>query len=452
MKLFFAFTLILAHFQVFSQKHIVNLSDQKLTSKADIRIDNVVDAREDQDCIGVVYKKLNNKNTLAYLDRPASESFQQLLKLPTTESENAEKLTLRINKLLIYENIYDSKEVAIAELNVSFLIKRDDTYYEKFRAGILTKLESADVTNLHGRNIINALENCIKQYQARSNFFRDQELSKTELNENPLGKVTDKIFSVNKFSKGIYKTFADFRDNTPDNNTEFSIDYDKGATSIESATAVWLRNDLPFQGIWGFSDGKQVFINGLNKFYPLVKERDDFTVMLTKPNQVPVVSTYHTTGLTGGLLFNAMQYNRTELVYAKSDSGYKPNFKLDFSTGQLVPLNIEEIKPSGKVIIYLSKFSKAAEICDLFLNDKLVCTLKKGTYYEFKSNPGDKEVKVCIKNEKGETCQAIAYSLFNTDLYLAHFKKGAPVLERAGIIKKDILKEVFSGKLTRVGK
>ena len=452
MKFFFAFALILVHFQLFSQKHIINLSDQKLTSKLAISIDSVVDAREETDCIGVVYKKLNNNTTLAYLDKPASESFKGLLKGSLNESANADKLTLRINKLLIYENIYDLKEVAIAELNISFLVKRNDTYFEKFRAGILTRLESADVTNLHGRNIVNALENCVKQYQSRSNFFRDQEFIKTGLTENPVGKFTDKVFSVNKFPKGIYRTFADFRNNTPDNSTEFKIDYNRGAKSIESATAVWSRNDLSFQSIWGFSDGKQVFINGLNKFYPLIKEGDNFTVSLAKPNQVPIVSAYHTNGLTGGLLFNALQYNRTDFAYAKSDSGYKPNFKVDLSTGQLVPLNIEEIKPAGKVIIYLSKFGKTNENCELFLNDKLVCTLKKGTYYEFKSNPGDKEVKVCLKNNKGETCQTIGCSLFDTDLYLAHFKKGAPLIERAGIIKKDLLKEVFSGKLTRVGR
>ena len=61
--------------------------------------------------------------------------------------------TLRINQLLVYKNSYNDHEVAVAQLNVSFLLNQNDQYYELFRTGTRAELAVTEDANLHGRNI-----------------------------------------------------------------------------------------------------------------------------------------------------------------------------------------------------------------------------------------------------------------------------------------------------------
>ena len=91
---------------------------------------------------------------------------------------------------------------------------------------------------------------------------------------------------------------------------------------------------------------------------------------------------------------------------------------------------MEQIKAAGKVVIYVSKLSKADEEFDLYINEKMISTFKKETFYAFTNKPGESEVNICLKNQLGEICQPITFKLFETQMYLARFKKGRPVLER----------------------
>ena len=55
---------------------------------------------------------------------------------------------------------------------------------------------------------------------------------------------------------------------------------------------------------------------------------------------------------------------------------------------------MEQIKAAGKVVIYVSKLSKADEEFDLYINGKMISTFKKETFYAFKNKPGESEVNI----------------------------------------------------------
>jgi hypothetical protein len=152
--------------KLYAQEFYIDLSKHEFNHLAnDLIIDSIIDVRKDKNCIGYVYKGIQNKPTPAYLEKPLKLYLDKFLINNLEAKVNAEHLIIRINRLYIYEYIFYNMEIAFSEMNLSFIVKKGNNFFEKFQAGVFIESRgSIDATNKHGKNIINALDSCFKQY------------------------------------------------------------------------------------------------------------------------------------------------------------------------------------------------------------------------------------------------------------------------------------------------
>ena len=425
MKYYIVFILSLfAISNLVADEHYISLEKFKLNlDSLEFYIEDIIDVRQEKQCIGFVQKGINRQKIPAYFNKGIKEEFKGLLSKSLSRNNNSQPLIIRINKLFIYEVTYLDKEVAIAELNISFITKKNTVYYEIFMGGTAVEKYGIDVTNSHGKNIKKAIEKCFNQFneRIREGKIKEKMLTLKELYINPLHNIKFEIITADNYKKGIFKTYFDFINNTPDTTKDFSIKYRKSSDKEASkAVPIWNYDNSKIVRIWGFSDGKKIFKNINNVYYALVKKNENFILYAYPPDAYPLDfgSTAYLGAMMGGLI-GALLFTAIEAATTK-----KIKYKIDYSTGMLSLFN----KPIYKTIearIYFcsSDYNTKGEELRLYIDDQLLCTLKRGTYYIMRTYPPVKSNKVCIKSEYEEICQEITPKLFNTEMYLIRSKK-----------------------------
>ena len=74
---------------------------------------------------------------------------------------------------------------------------------------------------------------------------------------------TSKIYNARTLKKGFYKTYDDYINNSPAFNYDFTVDYNylsKSDSTIISADYTIVSDSLRTGKVWGFCDGKNIFI------------------------------------------------------------------------------------------------------------------------------------------------------------------------------------------------
>ena len=82
------------------------------------------------------------------------------------------------------------------------------------------------------------------------------------------------ILKAAKLSAGIFHNYEDFLNNKP-HPVEFEVYYEKNKRHLKSTTIV----DSVINESWGFSDGKDLFINVDGSFYKLIRSENTFDLM-----------------------------------------------------------------------------------------------------------------------------------------------------------------------------
>lgn len=434
--------IISSNIHSYSQEYIIDLSWYKnILETHRFNLDTIIDVRKEKNCIGYVYTGLLNKLTPAYLNKPFGEYLKEITKTNVAKNRDFEHIILRINRLFIHENIGVSAEFAYADLNMSFIIKKEGKYFEKYQASSFIfnggeRINVTESTGFHGKNIAMAINDCFKQYIDRrdSGKFGSDNLSyETTLNSNPLDSQMYKIQSITKLNKGLYKTFYDFRDYTLDTTQQFSIEY--FVNYPDSRIAILKdSNKNKIKNIWGFSDGKYNYIRHEDRFYSLKLENKEFIVFdysgffERKAQNIETIDS----------LFFSSPFNKQI---------QKSCFKIDLTNGQFRPLNFSgEIKTESKLIVMHSKYSKQDTAIEIFVNDLSQGFLEKGTYKILNFSPDIKEVNVCIKVNNEKECLSCKLIPFNIDLCLVNVgKKEITVENPSDAIHKELMNKAIKG-------
>jgi hypothetical protein len=102
----------------------------------------------------------------------------------------------------------------------------------------------------------------------------DSQLTKEKFQALVLSGYEYPILTVQKFSKGIFNTYKDFLENNV-YPLEMDVYYQKNKRFIKSKT---LPDSVVNKG-WGFSDGKDLFININGSFYKLIRSENTFDLI-----------------------------------------------------------------------------------------------------------------------------------------------------------------------------
>ncbi len=122
--------------------------------------------------------------------------------------------------------------------------------------------------------------------------------------------------------KGLYMTYKQFLQNTP-SNVEFELEKGKLTDALRAVDAT--GNYQLVRNLWGFCDGKNMFIKSGEKYYPLSRVNNTFYFFGSRQLQKNV----YNDPLTASLLNVSTGTNRKITVYSLSESAYQ----LDIANG-----------------------------------------------------------------------------------------------------------------------
>lgn len=432
-------------FLIAADVHSIYLRDFSLAlSEFDYYVEKVIDVRDAGNYIGFVRKGLGDRKVPATLgEQSAADELQMLFNRSFANMPGKRPLTIRVNKLLIYEVVYTSKAYAFAEVNLTFLAKNGDVYVELYETGTMVSKQGLEVTGSHEKNLIQALDICFKQFRAfaKRGVLKGTTVSTEELLVNPIGKRHYPIETASEYPKGIYYSLSDFLNNTPDTSVEFTVEY-KPKKKEEDLEAIphWTDPVLNHTALWGFSDGKQIFVFLDGYFHLIQKEANNFIVYAPDLKKGGAVMTGAILGgLVGALLADALE-NPKEIKY-----------KIDFSTGGVAPLKEPNYKRiEARSAIYFTSFAKDGSELTVFVNGEEKCTLSPGQYYIVRTKPTQTTVEICVAANGEKVCRQIEPEIMKTEAYLCRLeKKGTPAIESpsAGTLQ-SVQERIRDGKAT----
>jgi len=432
----------------YSQEHIIELNRyEKIMNTYNFSIDSIVDVRKEKNCIGYVYKGINNKLRPAFLGKPLGKYLNEMFDKKLVRDENSEHIILRINRLFIYECRGSNTEFAYVDLNMSFLIEKEGKYFEKYQASafisnIGIKRDFIEVTAFHDLNIVKAINECFQQYKNRNDLqkFKDGFLKEeNDIEINPLVTKNYVTQSIKKPQRGIYETFYDFRDYTIDSTKQFIIENISKRDNFKTVIIKNIKGEL-ITDIWGFSDGNCNYIRSGDHFFSLHKKNNSYIFY----------------DHLGSLKSKIMEARIIDSIFFSTHMNLADNqnntYKIDLTNSQIHMLDYpEEIDPKSKLIVYYSKYSKTDTTIQLFTDDLSAGLIKKGTYKVLNFSPVKQEVNLCFELNDKKECIQYALSPFNVRLCLVKLTKHKiSIANLEGEVYEKLLNKLKTGQYNRI--
>jgi len=441
----FLFFLILLSFSIqgfaMTKKVIISFENQKVSLKNfGFRLIAVTDATSRKRYIGYVENKITQTPVVVLLANDVTEEFGTFIKQNLMPAPAKHDLIVRVNELTVYETHRDFAEMTIANVSLTFIFREDGHYFEKLTVSRhLSKTVSEGATRWLPEIIAKTIAKCFDEFYAlaMTNHLDNVEMSENELKEQPFiyNERRDLYLSADRSEKGIYKTFFDFQQNTPDLQTDFDVMYKTKHTedkkiSIKYAHIFDHNTGKLIKNIWGFTDGKQIFTYDGTSFIPLFKDKKGYYLGIKAADD----ETIRASSLMGGLV---------GAVIASAAAPYQ-KVRLDIVTGRFVFENAPYFKTGAanedeKVIkFFSSSYNSRNSQLYLIIDGEMQCVLKRESWYKYNvDNPGD-TIRVTVVSENGfQTSKTIVKKPGPGDIYLLVDNKR----------KEPVLKEVYKQQL-----
>ncbi len=398
------------------------------------QISEIIDAREQTYCLGSARVGLSNADILVFSPRPIEEVFMEVLQI---SGENKPSITLRINRVLLREVATSSSEFAIAELEIDLLRHTEANGWEYYPLGAFTSRKGLDVTRFLPEQLIEALETCLKDFDDQYRRRKVQWRPGTGLEERdswPMNQIEEP-------APGIYWSYLDFRDQTPDSLNGYHVKYYREKKDIgpQRGTLIDENRGESKWNHYAVYDGEYLFVNmGVENYrcYPTDNGYAAFDYPPEMGDMALFMGYYFgLIGAVGGYL----------LELAITD---KVPYYLDGSVGGFFPPGSRDL--AGEVFLTYSPFNADGTELELILDGELVCTLHEGEYYHYQTAPGRSGIQVCIRSGEMEACEAIPINVFQPQAYSLRLKQGrrpkAKILLLPPDSQNDFLRGIHSGE------
>jgi hypothetical protein len=186
---------------------------------------------------------------------------------------------------------------------LEFYLEKDSIYYPLYRTDSIYTLKEnlSDNTSLF---ITTALRNSLsKLFTVNMDkvFVSGRRLSITDIYTSIKKNRTMPILNTGSFTKGVYKTFDEFKMNAPSLK-----DYELRKSELGDLLYVKENNaEYPERNAWGYCDGINIFINSGDKYSTVIKNQDAFYfegikgIIRKTKHDVPYTSLFNVVTNTG---------------------------------------------------------------------------------------------------------------------------------------------------------
>jgi len=275
----------------------VKLEDEKSIVSLTTRINwvNVIDARDDTTGLG--YYSANDP--IFRKDWPKIYHFDSSTAVAARIQKwvsNYLKLSNNIpagnNLLIVIKKLWLSSEAALIQFDngergqanegwdagvvskFEFYLQRDSIYYPLFRVDSTFSFKE-NLPKAAGDFITTALKNSLNKLpdiNFEEVIAKRRKLSINDILASLVKKTAVQILNIASYKKGVYKSFEEFKTNSP-SITEYELR--KG----QMGDILYVKEnntEYPERKAWGFCDGNDIYINSGDKYSKLIKFQNTF--------------------------------------------------------------------------------------------------------------------------------------------------------------------------------
>jgi hypothetical protein len=425
-KYLLAIIFLLCFFSSPAKDIILSLSGEKLfTPVPGYYIEDVILAQQEDSCLGYVNPALEGSYRILFFEHNIRSETRSFLMNSMPRREGLQPLLLRLNRMVIYTSNTSQGTMTRLELSLS-LIRRVPELTEDFNAAVSILVYQRDIPKGLPDVIADAFDQCFSQYLERKKegLLKPRAITSAELNANPLLQASAyPCFHPEKTRKGLFHTWIDFRDNTPDTLTPFTVIYHEDRKNPERSKA-----ELRFEKgskptvVWGFCESDRTYVN-IGKFCALMTpEGGQFTTWYRHTDNNNVGSA----ALMGGMLFGiAGAALFGGLASLGNGSDLEEQSRLDLLGGMLVPVYIRDYtRISSNVVFFLSKISDPDATLSVYLDGQLQCRMKPGDYLTLQASCHHPSAMLkVVSSTGGEATRQLDLELVKSNAYLLKVKR-----------------------------
>ncbi|WP_157541352.1 hypothetical protein [Hymenobacter aerophilus] len=272
-----------------------------------VHVEQVVDGRPGKPLIGMVYKGFSNRTTVVMFRQDLETELTEFVQrqLPARPTDHAVVLCLR--QLRVGEQMVGMVEQASADMAADVYEHQPDGYHFVRSVAAHTATRALESTGLHAEHVALLLQKCLEQLTTYHWAERPTGPALT------LAQLPTDVPAVSAAATagappailqetlrpGVYATFEQFLANTPDPSLRAAADTVAFGAGAPQARLGWrgvprlrvkimnVKNQTqPAKQIWGFSDGRQLFVQHQKSFFPLVRHHNFFTFVGEAPPDV----------------------------------------------------------------------------------------------------------------------------------------------------------------------
>ncbi|OUJ74853.1 hypothetical protein [Hymenobacter crusticola] len=357
--------------------HVVELHKQTLAlPDRGFYVQKVVDARPDTTTLGQVHIGVLNRPVEVVLAGQAAPYLHEYLTRQLPARPTDRPVVLRITAMRVAETITYNSEVGKAQCTFEWYELLPTGHYRRLGGAMGSASRGGlDVTSFHASNLVAAMQKSLEQLSLPGTANPEAPLvTWAQLTSTatlaPSGTVYP-VLEAEVINKGRYRTFHDFRDNTPDHTLPFEVETTANTEGSLAGTyrvrpyitdATGKQRPLPAD-TWGFSDGNHVFIRYQNTYFPLERRGNllSFRVYSVQPGPLFIGA--------GGLLGAAVGI----ALSAAMTHAYEHEFTVDITNGNVFnATNLTQVSgpvaDSAKVVLYRFEGAKVGLPALVLLN------------------------------------------------------------------------------------
>jgi hypothetical protein len=248
---------------------VINLDNPKAISKGrKCNILQVVDGRLEREYLGTARSGMSNRiKRVTIAGGNLGSVVDKWFKTALPRQSELPEIVIKINRLGIWEETHFSSEVAKISADFEFYQKTGQQWYFLSDMRYWHNEQSGfNATKLHEGNLEGALKAVCLFLNDSINWSAPptQLVTEAEIME----RATPKILVDSVIIPGAYKNFREFRANKPTVASRIEEKNGEKSLMVQNAKGKYKRVK-PTDRVWGFSDGKDIYINQQGVFFKL---------------------------------------------------------------------------------------------------------------------------------------------------------------------------------------
>lgn len=330
------------------------------------------------------------------------EALLDLFRASEAAEHNGPRVALRLNTLRLEEHRSGPEGVGTSSVHFTFYMKEGADWYIVDEQG--STLSDYELTSTEGllpllaATINESVDGFLRNHATDATVRLPARLGAKRADEPALEPT---IVRATSFRKGLFHDFEHFKANLPDTLTPFVINPLRTANGNPKRARLELSTGDP-RVLWGFCDGKRLYVNAGRFFVELLREGKDFTTVLPTPE--PKENTYTTVALPIPGLYGAL-FNSVATFILTPPPATGPAYwayKLDLLTGRLniSGFAVPKVMTSRHYFI-LDEDCPDGSSVTIRSGDSLLVQLKPGTFFEFSPERQLEPVTITLEPSSG---------------------------------------------------